>query len=174
MTIDIDPKDVKPAPPPPLNVLDKHSNRAFFIRFGLVVFLLHAVGGGLVVAARIVGHQEPDEKLQRTLVEERIAPVGRVATSEAELVAMSPAEAPVAPRTGEQVVQEVCAACHASGLLNAPKIHDKAAWQARERSVGGREGLVTSAIKGKGQMPPRGGLPNLSDKEVADAIKAML
>lgn len=174
MTVDVDSKNVNPAPSAPLGVLDKHSNRAFFIRFGLVVFMLHAVGGGLVLAARIVGHQEPDEKLRRALVESRIAPVGRIATSDAEMLAMSPAEAPVAPRSGEEVVQQVCAACHASGLLNAPRIHDKTAWQARERSVGGREGLVTSAIKGKGQMPPRGGLPNLSDKEIAEAIEAML
>ena len=174
MTIDIDPKDVKPGPPPPLDLLDKHSNKAFFLRFGIVVLLLHTATGSLVVISRAVGHQEPDQPFQRELIEQRIAPVGRVATSQEQLIAMSPVEAPVAPRSGVQVVQEACAACHASGMLGAPKMHDKAAWQARTQAAGGREGLVAAAIKGKGQMPPRGGLANLSDKEIADAIEAML
>ena len=42
---------------------------------------------------------------------------------------MTPLEAPGAPRTGEEVVRQACAACHATGLLGAPKIHDKTAWQ---------------------------------------------
>jgi len=174
MTIDIDPKDIKPAAPPPLDVLDKHSNQAFFIRFGIVVFLLHALAGGLVVTSRVIGQQSSDENLRRELVEQRIAPVGKIATSQEQLTALAPMDVPVAPRTGDQVVQEVCAACHASGMLGAPKMHDKAAWQARTQAAGGREALVASAIKGKGQMPPRGGLSNLSDQEVADAIDAML
>ncbi|WP_207766027.1 c-type cytochrome [Solimonas fluminis] len=173
MTIDIDPKDVRPGPPPPIDILDKHSNRAFFIRFTLVVVLLHAVAGGLVLASRIVGQQEPDMEQQRELIARRIAPVGLVATSDQELAALTPVAAPAAPRSGPQVVAQVCGACHASGMLGAPKSHDKAAWAAREKAAGGPDGLLKSAIRGKGQMPPKGGDPSLGEQELRDAIAAM-
>jgi cytochrome c5 len=173
MTIDIDPKDVKPGPPPPIDVLDKHTNRAFFIRFGLVVVLLHVMAGGLVLASRVIGDQPQDEKLYRELVAQRIAPVGVVATSQEQLAALAPVAAPAAPRSGEQVVAQVCGACHASGMLGAPKSHDKAAWAARESAAGGPDGLLKQAIAGKGQMPPKGGDPSLSEQELKDAIAAM-
>lgn len=48
-----------------------------------------------------------------------------------------------------------CAVCHASGVANAPKLGDKAAWAARLGA--GVDGLTASVIKGKGAMPPKGG-----------------
>lgn len=36
-----------------------------------------------------------------------------------------------APRTGEQIYTAACVTCHATGVANAPKVHDQAAWQAR-------------------------------------------
>ncbi|MEP6771684.1 MAG: c-type cytochrome [Polaromonas sp.] len=50
---------------------------------------------------------------------------------------------------------QVCAACHAAGVANAPKLGDKAAWAPRVSA--GVEALTASAIKGKGAMPPKGG-----------------
>lgn len=173
MTVDVDPKDVKPGPPPPLDLLDKHSNQAFFARFGLVLGLLLAVTGGLALAAGLVGQHEPDPEQQRELIAERIAPVGVVATSKEQLAALTPVAAPAAPRSGEQVVAQVCGACHASGMLGAPKSHDKAAWAAREKAAGGADALLKHAIVGKGQMPPKGGDPSLSEQELRDAIAVM-
>jgi cytochrome c5 len=65
----------------------------------------------------------------------------------------------------------VCSACHATGALNAPKIGDKAAWG--KHIGGGLEHLTQNAIKGTGQMPPRGGNPDLTDTEIARAIVFM-
>jgi len=48
-----------------------------------------------------------------------------------------------------------CAVCHATGVANAPKLGDKAAWA--PRLAAGVDGLTASAIKGKGAMPPKGG-----------------
>ncbi|MEO7886231.1 MAG: c-type cytochrome [Polaromonas sp.] len=50
---------------------------------------------------------------------------------------------------------QVCAACHAAGVANAPKLGDKAAWAPRVSA--GVEALTASAVKGKGAMPPKGG-----------------
>ncbi|MEK8052939.1 c-type cytochrome [Ideonella sp. DXS22W] len=74
--------------------------------------------------------------------------------------------------TGTEVYKKACAMCHDVGLANAPKFGDKAAWAPRLAS--GRDALVTSAIKGKGVMPPKGGSTALSDDEVKAAVDAML
>ncbi|MFN2643855.1 MAG: cytochrome c5 family protein [Burkholderiales bacterium] len=74
-------------------------------------------------------------------------------------------------RSGEEVVKSVCATCHQTGVANAPKIGDKAAWAPRIKE--GLKMLVADAIKGKGAMPPKGGNPSLSDDEVARAVVFM-
>jgi cytochrome c5 len=77
-------------------------------------------------------------------------------------------KAPPAERTGEQVVKAQCIKCHQAGTGGAPKIGDRAAWIPRLRS--GLDITVQSAIKGHGGMPARGGLPDLTDREVRNAI----
>ena len=74
-------------------------------------------------------------------------------------------------RTGEAIVREQCTRCHQSGLDGAPKIGDRAAWIPRLK--GGLDPLVASAVHGHGPMPSRGGLPDLSDAEIRDAIVYM-
>ena len=74
-------------------------------------------------------------------------------------------------KTGKEIVETVCAACHASGALGAPKIGDKGAWA--KHIGGGLDHLKQLAIKGNGAMPARGGNPDLSDIEVTRAIVYM-
>jgi cytochrome c5 len=68
-------------------------------------------------------------------------------------------------------VQAVCAACHASGALNAPKIGDGAVWG--KIATQGLDKMIDHAINGIRQMPARGGSTNLSDLEVARAVVYM-
>ena len=75
-------------------------------------------------------------------------------------------------RSGEQVVAAYCAACHSEGLGGAPKVGDRTAWI--PRSTQGIDYLTRSAINGHGGMPPRGGVANLTDKEIQAAIGYML
>ena len=77
------------------------------------------------------------------------------------------------PRSGEQVVQYQCILCHGQGLSGAPKIGDRKAWSARAHE-GGVERLVSSASRGRGAMPPSGGLADLSEPELRAAIVYML
>ena len=74
---------------------------------------------------------------------------------------------PAAARTGEQVYQAQCSACHATGAANAPKFGDAAAWGPRVAT--GFAGLLSSAIKGKGAMAAQAG-GDFSDYEVARAV----
>lgn len=75
-------------------------------------------------------------------------------------------------RSGEQVVQERCQECHATGKEGAPKLGDMEAWKPRLKN--GVAPLVKSAIGGHNGMPARGGLANLSDVEVRAAVEYMV
>lgn len=97
---------------------------------------------------------------------QRIAPIGRVATQPEAPVAAAVAGGAAVVRTGAQVYAAACAACHASGALNAPKFGDAGAW--KPRLAQGLEGLYQSAMKGKGAMPAQGG-GRYSDEEVRKA-----
>ena len=97
--------------------------------------------------------------LEGQAVAGRIAPVGHVEVKDANDVASL--------KSGEQVFQAQCATCHASGALGAPKLGDAGAWGPRIKS--GIENLVTSALKGKGNMPPQGG-GDFSDFEIHRAV----
>jgi cytochrome c5 len=76
------------------------------------------------------------------------------------------------PRDGATVYARVCQACHATGVADAPKTGDKAAWAPRIAT--GTAALVQSVINGKGAMPPRGGGSDLSDDDVAAAVEHLL
>jgi len=80
------------------------------------------------------------------------------------------ASAPQVARSGEEVYKAVCGACHTAGVAGAPKSGDKTAWAPRIST--GLESLVTSALKGKGAMPPQGG-GDFSDVEVAKGVVYM-
>jgi cytochrome c5 len=75
-------------------------------------------------------------------------------------------------RSGEAIVRAQCAGCHAEGKGGAPRIGDQRAWV--ERAKLGLETLTSSAIHGHGAMPARGGLANLTDAEVRDAVHFMV
>ena len=77
-------------------------------------------------------------------------------------------EAPASARSGEQVVKAKCVECHLTGKDGAPKIGDRDAWVARVRK--GLDAVVTSGIHGRGSMPARGGLADLSDAEMRAAV----
>ena len=92
-------------------------------------------------------------------VAKRLQPVGAVEIRDVSN--------PAAARTGEQVYQAQCSACHASGVANAPKFGDAAAWGPRLKT--GFEGLLNSVTKGKGAMAAQSG-GDFSDYEIARAV----
>ncbi len=67
---------------------------------------------------------------------------------------------------------EPCAACHATGVLNAPKFADKASWETRLAK--GVDQLYASAINGIGTMPPKGGRVDYSDDDIKKIVDYML
>ncbi|HSW83337.1 MAG TPA: c-type cytochrome [Usitatibacter sp.] len=75
-------------------------------------------------------------------------------------------------RSGKEVVDHVCAACHATGRDGAPKIGDAKAWEAREKR--GLSALTATALEGVRKMPPHGGSLSLNDVEIKRAITYMV
>jgi len=71
-------------------------------------------------------------------------------------------------RSGEQIAKSVCLKCHETGVKGAPKISDKAAWT--QRASKGIDAMAQSVIRGHGNMPARGGLTDVSDAELKNAI----
>ncbi|MCU7940273.1 MAG: c-type cytochrome [gamma proteobacterium symbiont of Bathyaustriella thionipta] len=94
--------------------------------------------------------------------------------STAKAVEASAPEAAAGEIDGGAITTATCAACHSIGLLESPKIGDREAWEKRIQANGGMDGLVKSAIAGKGAMPARGGNAGLSDAEVKAAIEFMM
>ena len=72
--------------------------------------------------------------------------------------------------TGEAVYQAQCTACHAAGLVGAPKSGDAAAWG--PRLTKGYDTLLTHALKGFGAMGAQGG-GAYSDIEIGRAVVYM-
>lgn len=106
--------------------------------------------------------KDTDETLAKT-VAERIKPVGEEKVADAN--------APKVVKSGEEVFNAVCTACHTSGALNAPKFGNKGDWA--PRIAQGYDTLVKHAIEGIRAMPARGGAADLSDQEMQRAVAYM-
>jgi cytochrome c5 len=128
---------------------------AFVVPIALIVMLSQ------LVVSSSTGRDGPG--MSDEAIAQRIKPVGEVVVVDAS--------APKVEKSGKQITEMVCAACHATGVLNAPKIGDKAAWAKLIQE--GLDKITADAIKGIRQMPPRGGNPDLTDTEVARAVVYM-
>jgi cytochrome c5 len=88
------------------------------------------------------------------------------------------AAAPAAPQAaavnpaGEKLYKSVCFACHATGVANAPKFGDKAAWDPYIKT--GMDAMVKVAMQGKPPMPPKGGAANASEDDIRAAVQYMV
>lgn len=105
-------------------------------------------------------------------IEERIAPVGSVCVQGTECAAAGKAAAASSgPRSGADVYNTYCAACHGTGAMGAPKAGDKGAW--KDRLGKGFNKTLANAINGLNLMPPKGTCGDCSDEEIGNAIKHM-
>ena len=125
---------------------------SFVVPIVTIILLVNFVASGDKPAAGSAG-------LGEEAIAKRLQPIGHVEIRDASDVASL--------KTGEQVYQAVCTACHGSGAAGAPKTGDTAAWA--PRLAQGYETLLTSALKGKGAMGAQGG-GDYSDFEIARAV----
>lgn len=135
---------------------------SFVVPVLLIISIVQIITGGLKTSS-------PD--MSDEAVAARIKPVGEVNTGgapAAETVAAPAPGTPTKARSGSEVYQTACNACHGAGLAGAPKTGDAAAW--KPRVAQGNATLYTHAIQGFKMMPAKGGNASLSDAEVKAAV----
>jgi len=134
----------------------------FIIIFGLENVLLSTMQN---VAKNIV----TPTSMTAEDVAERIKPVAEVYVGEAPAVVAAPAATSM---SGEEIVSQVCAMCHSTGMMSSPKLGKASDWAPRIEK--GTDVLYSNAINGLNMMPARGGRPDLSDDDVKAAVDHML
>ena len=121
---------------------------------------------GIIMLANFVNFGDKSgagsDAMTQEAVAQRIQPVGSIVIKDAS--------AAVVLKTGEQVYQAQCVACHANGVAGAPKLGDAAAWGPRVKT--GYDLLLISALKGKNAMGAQGG-GEFSDIEIGRAVVYM-
>jgi cytochrome c5 len=151
---------------PPSNDSKKVIHTALSVIAGSIAAILAIV---LIAQFSISAYQsrardaKTDPAMAAAAIAARIKPVAEVSVTDPN--------APKILKTGQQVYDAVCAACHGAGLLNAPKFGDKALWA--KPLAQGYETLVEHAIKGIRAMPAKGGAADLEEVEVARAVVHM-
>lgn len=140
--------------------------------FVCVLALVIPVAIALLGSQLLSGSKHIDRTEPKRLAEQRIKPVG-------ELVKFDGAPPPAAAaasviavvakaKSGEEVYNGACVACHGAGIAGAPKTGDKSLWSARVAQ--GVNVLYEHAIKGYKGMPAKGGQAGLSDDEVRAGV----
>lgn len=151
-----------------------HQDRVFFGNFAAVLgfLIVFAVVIYFIAQAVVGGEDAAGENAMLTqAVNENIKPVGTVVVGEEGAAATADAAA-AAPRSGDEVFNSTCMACHATGAAGAPKVGDKAAWA--PRIAQGMDTLLQNAINGIRAMPPRGTCANCSDDDLKAAVTYMV
>ncbi len=154
---------------------DKHFYQQFSV---LVVFMIVTVAMILIIARFLTTGPGNISVMQTMAIKERIKPLGSVYTGTHPEAKASPSGNAVAvgkpggAGAGKNTYDQVCAACHAGGIIGAPKFGDKAAWQPRIAT--GMAALHKAALEGLNAMPPKGGRTDLPDADIKAAVDYMV
>lgn len=136
--------------------------------FWIQIILVVIVGTMFLLAPKATKHTAEASSTNSAVktAAQNLAPVGEVVAKKDNAGGNSGAA-----KSGEAIYKETCQTCHATGIANAPKLDDKAAWEPRVAS--GLDGLLKTSISGKGAMPPKGGNMALSDEEMKRVVLYM-
>ena len=110
---------------------------------------------------------------QRADIESRIQPFAAVCI-QGETCGGGDAVAESAGRSGEDVYNGACMACHSAGIAGAPATGDQIAWAGRISK--GMDALYDSGINGVAGtgMIARGGCADCSDDDIRAAVDFMV
>ena len=127
--------------------------------------------GVLALAGALAAHGDAVPAGSDDQIRERLAPYGSLCRAGDDCGTAAVAVAS-GPKSGQQVYDQFCFACHATGASDAPIFADAEAWAPRlEKSL---DTLYASTINGRGMMPARGTCMDCSDDELNAAVDYML
>ena len=111
---------------------------------------------------------------QRADIESRIKPVGEVCMQGDTSCGGAAVVASSGPRSGEDVYNSACMACHSTGAGGAPMVGDVAAWA--DRIGKGMDALYVSGVNGVPGtgMIAKGGCMACSDEEIHASVDFMV
>lgn len=149
------------------------SDSDFMKNFSLMVGALATLAIIVYIIANVVGSKPVVvSSVDDNAVVSRIQPVGKLVVAKA-VSAVANAIVPAAQAAdGMATYNTACMACHATGAAGAPKLGDKAAWA--PRLAKGKAAMYTTALKGKGAMPAKGGRADFSDAVIKSAVDYMI
>jgi len=118
-------------------------------------------------AAMLLGAAVNAQDMTEEDIKNRIKPVGKV-----HVAGAAPAAA-AGPRSGADIYNAACVACHTSGVLGAPKLQDAADWQPRLDEEG-FEQVWKNAVNGINAMPPMGTCGDCTEDDIKAAVEYMI
>jgi cytochrome c5 len=120
----------------------------------------------LFISALVIVSVNAQETTDQDLLD-RIKPVGKV-----HVAGAAPAAA-AGPRTGKQIYDGACVACHTSGVLGAPKLQVAADWKPRLDEKG-FEQVWKNAVNGINAMPAMGTCGDCTEEDIKIAVEYMI
>lgn len=159
--------------------MDNHENMSDGKTWALMaafIFILIVIAVGISVGANLASGTVVPERSNQDITEtaERIAPVAKVnlaSNPNPDLGKVVVVAAAAEAFSAEGTYNTSCAACHAAGVMGAPKFGNAGDWSAR--IAAGLEAVYANAINGKGGMPARGGAA-ITDEQVKAVVDYML
>ena len=107
----------------------------------------------------------------REEISERLAPAGELCLA-GEDCGVAAVVVAAGDRSGQEIYDSFCFACHATGVSEAPIFGDAAGWSDRlEKSM---DELWNSTLVGLNLMPAKGSCVNCTDDELREAFDYML
>ena len=150
-------------------------DKQFYTTFFVIMAGLAILAIILVITATSLTSEVSEYKPEAVIID-NIKPVGQVyvaGESEPETAATTAdAGAAAEPKSGEEIYNGSCMACHATGAAGAPKVGDAAAWA--PRIAQGKDKLLANAIGGLNAMPPKGLCMACSDADLQAAVDYMV
>ena len=130
------------------------------------VLAVVVLGFGLAAGAALASVEDE--------IRNRIKPVGQVCLQGEECgeAAAAPAATSSGPRSGSEVYDAACMACHTTGAAGAPVIGNADQWGPRIEK--GMDTLIDHAINGFNAMPAKGGCASCSDEEIVASIEYII
>jgi cytochrome c5 len=103
----------------------------------------------------------------------KVSMANEVAPVIAESMAAAPmAEVAASSFDAEATYMASCNACHAAGVANAPKLGDKAAWDARMEK--GMDAIMVNVMNGINAMPAKGLCMTCSADDLQEIVNYMV
>ena len=162
--------------------MEEQTDSTFIKNISIVLVILVVFTIAIAFIARDVGFkdEEGNNPSNMAIAEERIKPVAGAYTGDEGPAPVKAAMAGTAPAQAgafdgsldsEMIYNTVCAACHTTAVLGAPKPSSP---EMAQRAEKGMDALMQTALNGLNAMPPRGGRSDLSDAQVKAVIEFML